>query len=185
MNTKEQQILNLLKKKDKVGLEMLLDTYYIPLCLFSAKMVDNYSTAEDIVQETFIHIWEKKVAQNIVGSLRSYLFTAVKNNSLKQINKNKRFIFEEVLQETIEFPAEVEDQDQWEERKEQLLNEIDALPPKMKRVFEAIVFENMKYKEIADEMKVSVNTIKTQFSRSLKQLRGSIDLLILFLLFFK
>ncbi len=185
MNIKEKQILDLLKKRDKVGLEMLLETYYIPLCLFSAKIVDNYSSAEDIVQEVFIHIWEKKIAKNIVGSLRTYLFTAVKNNSLKQVAKNKKYIFEEVLQDTIEFPAELENQDEWADKKEKLLKEIDALPPKMKRVFEAIVFEDMKYKEIANEMKVSVNTIKTHFSRSLKQLRGSIDVLILFLLFFK
>lgn len=69
-----------------------------------------------------------------------------------------------------------------EQEKEKLYKEIEALPLKSKEVFKAIVLENQKYKEVALELGISVNTVKTHYSRALKQLRNSLDVIIILLL---
>ena len=75
-----------------------------------------------------------------------------------------------------------DDNSELEQKKKQLYTEIDKLSPQAKLVFESIVFSNMKYKEVAEELGVSVNTVKTTFSRALKRLRSSLDVIILLML---
>ena len=69
-----------------------------------------------------------------------------------------------------------------EEQKKKLYKEIEALPIKSREVFKAIVLENLKYKEVALQLEISVNTVKTHYSRALKQLRNSLDIIIMLLL---
>ncbi|AYN04271.1 RNA polymerase sigma factor [Flavobacterium sp. 140616W15] len=65
-----------------------------------------------------------------------------------------------------------------EQEKKKLYEQIEALPLKSKEVFKAIVLNNLKYKEVALELGISVNTVKTHYSRALKQLRNSLDIII-------
>ena len=63
-----------------------------------------------------------------------------------------------------------------------LYAEIARLPEQCRKVFEQIVLKDMKYKEVADFLGLSVNTVKTHFARALKQLRSSLQILLVFLL---
>ena len=74
------------------------------------------------------------------------------------------------------------DLDLLELEKKKLYAEIELLPLKSKEVLKAIVLNNLKYKEVALEMGISVNTVKTHYSRALKQLRGSLDTIVMLLL---
>jgi len=182
METQEQDIIGKLEGGDECGLHQLFDLYYSPLCVFAYKYFDSFEKAEDLVQEVFIDLWEKKRFHNFTGSVKSYLFTAVKNNSLKQIQKDKRFRFEEIENQCYTIIEDKFESQDFQSRKEKLYSEIDQLPAQSKRVFEAIVFERLKYAEIAEEMDISLNSVKTYYSRALKHLRGSMDILVMIML---
>lgn len=182
MELKEQEIIDKLRNGDELGLRQLFDLYYTPLCVLSLKYIDSFEQAEDIVQNVFIDFWEKKRFFLISLSLRSYLFTTVKNNSLFFLKQNSRIHFE-CLEDQYDIQMdEILEVEDLEKKKEQLYKELDNLPSQCRRVFEAIVFENLRYKEIAKELDVSVNTIKTHYSRALKQLRSSLNIIIFILL---
>jgi len=182
MKNHEQDIIQKFKNGDQSGLCMLFDLYYIPLCVYAYKYLDSYGKAEDIVQEVFINLWEKQRMIEFTGSIKSYLFSIVRNNSINQIKKESRFRFEEIENRTYEIIEDKYESQQLEKRKENLYKEIAELPVQSKAVFEAIAFDKMKYAEVAEEMNISINTVKTHYKRALKQLRNNLDILILILL---
>lgn len=183
MMKENKELLVRLKKGDQTAYKELFDLYYIPLCIYSLKFVDSYDEAEDIVQEIFVSFWNKKLFNRIETTLKSYLFIAVKNNSLRYLKTNNKIIFDSIDELGIDIP-EVEqiDQDELNSKKEKLHKEIEALPPKCKEVFVEIVLNDLKYKEAADKLGVSINTIKTNLARALKKLRSSSDLIVLLII---
>lgn len=182
MNEQEQNIIKKFKSGDESALRELFDMYYTPLCLFAYKYFDSYEKAEDIVQEAFITLWEKNRMIHFTGSVKSYLFSIVRNNSINQVKKDARFRFEEVEQMAYDIIEDKFEHQELEERKEKLHQEINLLPEQSRKVFQAIVFGKLKYAEVADELGITVNTVKTHYSRALKQLRSSLDVLVMVLL---
>jgi len=175
-------IINRFKIRNEQGLRLLFDSYYTPLCVFAYKYLDSFDKAEDIVQEVFITLWERNRMSDFEGSIKSYLFTTVRNNSINKVKAERKFRFEEVEQLSSTIVEEKFESLSIDKRKDKLYEEIEKLPTKSKKVFEAIVFEKMRYSEVAEEFNISVNTVKTHYSRSLRQLRSSLDILIMIML---
>ncbi|WP_421918570.1 RNA polymerase sigma factor [Marinifilum sp.] len=182
MKNQEQIIIQTLKKGDESGLRQMFDLYYTPMCVFALKYIDSFDQAEDLVQDIFIGFWENKRIDNLNSSLKSYLFTSVRNNAINRIRKEKRFHLEELDDEFDLFEDDVVDLEELEEKKQSIYKEIEKLPTQSRKVFELIIFGNCKYDEVAVELNVSRNTVKTHFSRALKQLRSSLDVIILILI---
>lgn len=179
MRSNDIIILEKLKLGDSSAYKELFDLYYMPLSIYSFKYCDSFELAEDIVQDLFIKFWDEKLYMNLDAAIGPYLFQSVKNNTLQATKKNNKYIFEEI-EDQIHTLLEEEhlDMDFLELEKKKLYEQIEALPLKSKEVFKAIVLNNLKYKEVALELGVSVNTVKTHYSRALKQLRNSLDTII-------
>ncbi|SFS49031.1 RNA polymerase sigma-70 factor [Lutibacter maritimus] len=183
MRLNDSKILEKLKKEDYSGYRILFDQYYKPLCIYSLKYCDSFSQAEDIVQELFVKFWNDKLYMKLNGSIGPYLFKSVKNNTLLFIKDKGKYQFEDIENQLNQLMEdEIIDFENIEKEKIKIYQEIEALPEKCKEVFKAIVIENLKYKEVAEQLGVSVNTIKTHYSRALKQLRHSLDIIILLFL---
>lgn len=182
MENHEQDIIRKFKSGDESGLRLLFDLYYTPLCVYAHKYFDSIDQVEDIVQEAFIILWEKNRLINFTGSIKSYLFSIVRNNSINKIKQENRYRFEEIENKAYDIIEDKFESQELEKRKTKLYQEIEQLPEQCKKVFEAIVFEKMKYAEVADELNVSVNTVKTHYSRALSQLRSNLDILIMIML---
>lgn len=182
MKDQEQNIIQKLKNGDESGLRQMFDTYYSPLCIFALKYIDSFDLAEDLVQEVFIQFWEKKRINELQGSLKSYLFSAIRNNALNHIRQNKKFRIEELDDEFDILMEDTSDKEDLDLKKQMLYKELDALSPQSRLVFEAIIFNDKRYKEVAEELDISLNTVKTHFSRALKQLRSSLDIIIMIML---
>jgi len=182
MENNEQDIIRKFKSGDESGLRLLFDLYYTPLCVYAHKYFDSLDQAEDIVQEAFITLWEKNRLINFTGSIKSYLFSIVRNNSINKIKQEKRYRFEEIENQAYSIIEDKFESPKLEKRKENLYREIEQLPEQCKKVFEAIIFEKLKYAEVADELNISVNTVKTHYSRALKQLRDSLDIIVMIIL---
>ena len=141
--------------------------------------LDSFGESEDIVQDLFVKFWEKYKDKQFEGSLRAYFFTVVRHNCAKVLKLKNRYNLQ-LEEEYIDEPVYSEEEFEGECRK--LYAEIARLPEQCRKVFELIVLKDMKYKEVADFLGLSVNTVKTHFARALKQLRSSLQILLVFLL---
>jgi len=182
MKSNDIQILERLKNGDTSAYKELFDKYYMPLSIYALKHCDSFQLSEDIVQELFVKFWNEKLYLKLQGVISPYLFKAVKNNTLKAIENNAKYQFIAIENQINELIDDSADINILEEDKKKLYKEIEALPEKSKEVFKAIVLDNLKYKEVAELLGISINTVKTHYSRALKKLRKSLDVIIMLLL---
>lgn len=183
IQSKDIKLLDNLKSGDPSAFKELFDIYYMPLSIYALKYCDSFQLAEDIVQELFVKLWDEKLYMKLEGAISPYLFKSVKNNTLQIMKGQSKYQFEEIEDQI----NALMDDDQLdfaaiEDEKRKLYKEVEALPEKGREVFKAIVLQNMKYKEVAEQLGISVNTVKTHYSRALKQLRSSLDIIIMLLL---
>ena len=148
---------------------------YEPLCLYARRFVHDLDTAENIVQDVFVRFWDNRETLAIHTSLRSYLFTAVRNCCLNQI-KHGRFSFSLTGEE--HQPAYSSNQPDAQIESDELAaaigKAIGELPPKCREIFSLAKFDGLSYQEIAEIQNVSINTVKTQLKRALKSLSKSL-----------
>lgn len=168
------------------------------LFLFAKEYVLFDEEAENIVQDIFLMLWEKREALRVDVSLTAYLFTLVKNKSIdflrhqmveQMYSENVKHEYNEELNVKL-FALESFDHNfSSEEDIETLLrNAIDKLPERCRLIFIKSRIEGKKYKEIAEELNLSVNTVEGQISIALKKLREELKdylPLLLFYLFVK
>jgi len=176
MKSTKSELLSNLKCGDPIAFKTLFDAYYKPLCMYSLKYTDSYALSEDVVQEFFIKFWDEKLYLKLNGAIDPYLYSSIKNNSLQVLKKVNKYRFEDIENQVNDLLcAEDIDINNVQQEREKLQSAIESLPIKCRTVFKAIVLENQKYKEVATELGVSVNTVKTHHSRALKQLRSSLS----------
>ncbi len=181
----EDDILQLLKKGDKQGLELLFKKFYRPLVVYACKFVDSESQAEDLVQDVFISFWEGDKFTSVKNYLRAYLYNSVKNKCLNHLRaKPKNIIVGLELYES-SIPDMFLDDTQLNKQLADVIKEVDKLPQRTREVFIAVYFYKMSYSEIAEELDISKNTVKTTLSRAMKGLRERLhaNSILLFLTF--
>lgn len=184
MKYNEEDMIRSLQQADVGAMKMMFDNYYQALCIFSLRYLGSYSQAEDVVQDVLAAFWEAKKGKTFSGSVRAYLFTAVRSASLNVLKKARQYAFT-LIDDQLELlfdDFDLIESDELARRKESLEQAIEALPPGCRQVFRLIVVEGMQKKEVAALLNVSVNTVKTQHARALSLLRERLDTLILFLL---
>lgn len=150
--------------------------YYEPLCQYAFTIVKETHACEDIVQDIFMHVWEKR--QNLVGNegIRFYLYTAVRNNCLTWIQRNKRSVVTTLTgQESQQVAPEQYSPEKAETDFQSLMQSaLDKLPPKCREVFVLSRMGKLTYQEIADTQHISVKTVENQMGKALKILRNFI-----------
>ena len=174
-DVKESTIIRLLETGDERCMKMMFDTYYQALCTYVMRYLISVEDAEDIIQTVFISLWNNKRGQVFTGSLRAYLFGAVSKASLQFMRDRERMYFVEIELHIDDFLEEMSRDVELEKMKENLYAAIEDLPANPKKVLTAIVFNNTPYKVVAEEMGISVNTVKTYYARALQALRKSLD----------
>lgn len=113
-------------------------------------------------------------------NLRYYLYLSVRNAAINALQKNNMLSMEELSGIDMGIPEESIDEEEQEERNKLLLEKLQKLPHQELQVVRAVIMENKKYKEAAEELHISVNTLKTHLTRALKQLRKEYNLHSLF-----
>lgn len=124
-----------------------------------------------------MRLWENREHFEIRGSLKSYLMTAVKNNSLEELKHENviRNYQDYAIAHNNSFDYDVDNYILYSELNQQLQKELDKLPKEMREVFEMHRFKNKKYHEIANELNVSVRTIENRISKVLEVLRKKME----------
>jgi len=144
---------------------------YKPLCLFAIRYTEDIDDAEDIVQQVFTEVWEKKRTGILIANLKGYLYQAVRNRSLSLLSQPVD------VKATDQFP-EIEDISEEErihcaERDSRLWDAIDRLPTERKKIFLLSKRDGLKYQEIAEELHLSIKTVENQMGKALKALRDT------------
>jgi RNA polymerase sigma-70 factor (ECF subfamily) len=160
--------------------EVVFRKFYRQLYLYAYNFVMDEMEAEDIVQDFFIYFWEKKYYLKINQNLRYYLYLSVRNAAINALQKNNMLSMEELSGIDMGIPEESIDEEEQEERNKLLLEKLQKLPRQELQVVRAVIMENKKYKEAAEELHISVNTLKTHLTRALRQLRKEYNLHSLF-----
>lgn len=167
-------------------IESLFQRYYKQLCLFANNILHDEALAEDIVQSFFAGLCEGHNAlPEDEGARKGYLFIAVRNNCLKQIRseKVKSKYFDRLDKDMIEEKT-IMDAMMQAEVISQLMEAINQLPQGCRQVLHMAIFEKLSNDEIANNLTISINTVKSQKKRALQLLRTRLDTRVLALLLF-
>ncbi|WP_159520673.1 RNA polymerase sigma-70 factor [Sunxiuqinia indica] len=175
MRVEDKILFNEIKKGNKVVYESLFHEYYESLVHYAEKFIFDQAEAEDLVQELFIDIWDKSRKIDIATSIKSYFYQAIRNRCLNHLKSLKvkdkhHVLYIEAILGSDDEEVEFIDLD--------ILNKIeksiDELPPQMARVFRLKLLDGMKQDEIASELDISVNSVKTQLKRARVKLRKAL-----------
>ena len=174
-------------KLDKQLFEQLFKEFFSPLCRFAYGYLNDQDASQEIVQDVFINLWQKKETITSDKSVKSYLYTSVKNRCLNYIRDRKKFRSQYLdVDIELEIPVQEEDMFSESETQDKINAALDKLPEKCRQVFELSRFEEMKYKEIAVKMNISIKTVEVQISKALKILREELkDLIVIIMLMFQ
>jgi RNA polymerase sigma-70 factor (ECF subfamily) len=156
---------------DTNAFSFLFRKYYGPLYQFAGRFVKDTQAAENIVQDVFVKLWINRKNWHIKSSLKSYLYTAVKNHSLNYLKQEKRIIsagLDSNYQDN--FAVSPEEKLFEKEMFEAIHQAIQELPQQCRQVYLMKRYDGLKYTEIAEILDISVNTVKTQMKRALKSL---------------
>ena len=167
--------------------ENLFKSHYAELCGFANKYLEDLEAAEEIVQAFFVKFWENRETVNAKTSQRSYIFTSVKNACLNQIKHIKiREEYKVVNQREMEDSQyAVDDEFEAIELDQKIRKSIESLPEGRRRVFIMSRFDGLKYKEIAEKLKISVKTVENQMGSAIKYLKSELsDYLVTLVLIF-
>ncbi len=171
MRIEDKLLIKEIQKHNKEVFEALFHDYYPLLTRFAEGYVFDRKVSEDIVQNLFIYIWEHAENVNITSSIKAYLYFSVKNRCLNylkglKIQDQHHFLYVEATLNETHFD--------WTDT--DLSKQIEAalakLPPKMAEIFKLKYLEEQTVKEIAAQLEVSENTVKTQLLRAKEKLRA-------------
>ena len=149
-----------LKQGNQLAFTILYDTYSEQVYRLAFKYLCNKELAEDAVQNLFMKVWIKRTSLDESRPLNHFLFTVLKNDLLTILRDPKRID-----------GGNQDDEDMDKEQLDLVRHAIEQLSPQRRKIFSLKISGKYSNQEIADKLNLSVNTIKFQYSQSLKQIK--------------
>jgi RNA polymerase sigma-70 factor (ECF subfamily) len=166
-----------IKRSDVEFYEHLFKRYYQPLIRFTYRYVKDEHIAENVIQDVFLYLWNERGRLDFTINIKTYLYNAVKNRSLNYLRKkgleNKYKILEVVLDRDDQNPEVIMINN---DLRNAISDCINKLPKNRREIFCMNRFDHLTYTEIASILNISIKTVETQMSRSLKFLRKKLSI---------
>ena len=158
---------------DITAFEMLFRTYYQPLCHYASSFLQDKEDAEEIVQSTFLLLWEKRETLAIRSSVKPYLYAMVRNACLNVIKHEKikqKYAGEEtaLADRSHDSVSHIVASNELEFK---IMQAMEVLPEQCRMVFKLSRFEELKYAEIAEQLNISIKTVENHMGKALKIMR--------------
>lgn len=184
MQVDNQTILNVFCKNRRDGIRMLFDRYYSSLVVYARGKIKDGGMAEDLVQEFFLRLWENDYLEHIgAPTLETYLYSSVRN-ACYTYGCQKDVLRARIGYEEVDVAAEAAEAMN-QKIVEQVEGVIQKLPGQTREVVNCVLMRDMKYQEAADELHISLNTVKTLLKNGMRFLREELgngrELLLLFI----
>lgn len=179
-NRSDQQLIADHLKGDEESLELLIQRYLRPIYSFVYRYVGNAQETEDITQEAFIKIWRNLKKFDRQKSFKTWIFTIAKNTAFDHLKKKKAILFSEfeneegenTLTETLVDPAPLPQELLERAGIAQMLNSaMEILSPKYRMVLFLRYNDHFNFREIAESLGESLNTVKSRHRRALIMLK--------------
>lgn len=169
----DREILELLEKDTDKGMDHLFNRYYRPLVVFAHVYLNDMAEAEDTVQEQMVKLWTRRAFESVTAdALGSFLFTVVKNACINHLEKKQLPL---TSLDMPHFRIAQEEAGKMDDTAVRIVFEaLQKLPEKTRRVVECVMLEDKMYKEAANELGVSVNTVKTLLKQGMKVLKSEL-----------
>lgn len=154
------QLIKQLHDNDAAAFDLLYWKYHTAIYNNVLKLMRNETIAEDIVQETFIKLWENRQTLDVSKSISGWLFVVSHNLTITQLRKQVKETAQEILPENISVVNSDEDVSATEMQWKILEEGIALLSPQKRKVFELCKLQGKTYEQAADELGISKHTIK-------------------------
>lgn len=170
----EKKLLKKLRLGQQEAYRFIFEKYYEWLCNYLLKLTGDRQLSEDLVQECLLNIWDKRKTLIISTSIKNYLFRSCHNQFLMHLRKEKKnkVLLDEIRWTTV---FEVYQENLSRQQKEAQITKLnallEALPPRCREVFVRGKLHELRYKDIAEEMGVSVKTVENQMAKAMNFLR--------------
>ena len=169
----DSTIITLLKQGSEKVFETVFKDHFKSLHAYAHTFLKDDELAEEVVQNVFCRIWEKRDQLKPEGSIKAYLYRSVHNESLNYLKHQKvkasfQVYYADEMENASNQPSEKVMVNELERHIHKAINE---LPQQCRTIFQLSRFEHLKYQQIADEMGLSIKTIENQMGKALKLLR--------------
>lgn len=163
------------------ALETLFKRFYKPLRTYAFRFVNDTDLAEDIVQDTFFELWQRRESIEFDGAVKSYLFKSVYNRSVNVIHKkyqNKEYSLDDSNEHDIleqYMTAYIQNSEQsllLKELETEITLYIETLPPQCQKIFLLSRSYGLKNREIAEQLDISIKAVEKQISKALQGLKS-------------
>lgn len=176
----DQELTILLKDGNALAFTEIYNRYKGLLYIHAYKRLYNREAVNDVIQELFTALWNKRETITFTGQLSGYLYTSVRNRVIDILSKQRsESAYIQSLQNFIDQGEDVADHLIREKQLIEVIEkEISLLPPKMREVFELSRKAHLSHREIAERLNLSELTVKKHVNNALKILRTKLGLLI-------
>jgi RNA polymerase sigma-70 factor (ECF subfamily) len=181
----DKELFLLVKEGDAKAYESIFKSFYQPLCQYANSLLEDIEESEEAVQQVFLNIWDKRQSIEIMTSVQSYLYRAVKNECLNKLRHRK---IKRMYRKEVEYAGEEGTDITGEaiisaELQAEISAAVESLPEQCRIIFQLSRFEGKKYQEIADELGISPKTVENQIGKALRIMRQKLAEFLPLLLF--
>ena len=186
MEPENETITALLSQRDETVFEQVFKSHFKRLHAYAFTILRDDADAEEMVQQVFFKLWERSEKLSLTGSVSAYLYRAVHNESLnyikhRKIKSNHQLHVAHNMKNEVDHPGKKILAGELEKKIHSALNE---LPEQCRTIFQMSRFDELKYREIADKLGISVKTVENQMGKALKLLRLKLVDFLAFICFY-
>ena len=153
--------------------EGIFKQYFGPLCNYVNSYIKDWESSREIVQGTFMKVWENRERIEIQTSVQNYLYSSVRNRMIDHIRSSKK---RNQIKEVIEVNDVEDNPDDLQSYliRQEILKSLDKLKPKMRRIFSLSKIEGLTYSEIASYLNISKRAVEDNVARALRLLKDDL-----------
>ena len=173
-----QSLMQKVAEGDQLAFRELYHLYHKRLHYFAFALVKTKEAAEEIVEDVFIRLWNQQSSILQINNLKIYLYTATKNTALNYLSRKARESIVEpfdnidiALQETSLSPEQIMIT---RETYKNIREAVDSLPPRCKMIFKLVREDGLRYKEVAEILNISINTIDAQMAIAVQRIAEAV-----------
>ena len=173
----DEALVVLLNNDDQNAFLEIYDRYKNELVTHLIRLLHSYELAEEVLQDVFMMLWEKRHEMDAAKSVPAYLYRSAINktkNVFRKIANDNRLREEFLTHFKVTNSNEIEDWIENKEIKQMLHRLLDRLPPQQKKVYMLCKLDGLSYKEVSEQLEISITTVNSHIRNANIFLKGEL-----------